>query len=304
MVNGFVTYGSMSVKELPLHRNIGMEIVYVSRGSLRWIVEDRTETVFPGSVFFTLPWQRHGSQAVHEPGNTIHFIQFRLDRIYRQPIASFEFHPALRFPAGEDRRISRVFTGASQHTWPATEDLSVFFSLLIRKLKKNAEPLVLQGLFQSLVSELAGIVSGDISGSIVLNPVELRVKSFLDSLGDSCEKSWRLEAMAESCSIGRSLFAETVRKLTGDSPLEYLRRLRVKCAENLLRDTDLNITDVALDCGFSTSQLFSRIFRGFTHLTPSQYRRQSRLQKSQPSMDFTLKNEKERFEALTRHEWL
>ena len=63
MKGPFISYGSLTQKELPLHRNVGMEVVYVSEGRPRWIVDGRAENVPAGSVFFTLPWQAHGSDA-------------------------------------------------------------------------------------------------------------------------------------------------------------------------------------------------------------------------------------------------
>lgn len=64
---------------------------------------------------------------------------------------------------------------------------------------------------------------------------------------------------------------------TGKTPLEYLTRLRISLAQNLLIQDDFNgITDVALRCGFNDSFYFSTCFKKHTGLTPSQYRRQNR----------------------------
>ncbi len=293
MHRGFVNYGSLAVKELPLHRNIGMEIVYVSEGSLRWIVEDRFERVFPGSVFFTLPWQAHGSERVLEPGNHIHFVQFRLDKAYRYPLPRFGFHPSLDVPPAQARAVSRAFTAAPHHTWPASRDLSTFLLTLIRKLDEEAPTMLIQGLFRSLMAELAAVLAGDHPASLHLNATEQRVLSFLEKLEDGCVDDWRLADMASACGMGRSLFATTVQTLTGDTPSVYLRRLRVGRAEKLLRRTDTSMTDIAFLSGFSTSQLFTRTFRQFTHRTPTQYRRESRAGSQREVNDF-----------IERHEWL
>lgn len=300
----FISYGSLRVKELPLHRNLGMELVYVSEGSLRWIADGRQETISSGSVFFTLPWQAHGSQALHEPGNHVHYLQFKLDRIYRRPVSTFEFHSSLHIPEPAARRISRVFAATARHSWPASRDLSIFLLTLVRRLESSADPLLIEGLFRIVIAELADIVSDMPCERIPASPAEQRVDRFLEQMNQRCERNWRLEEMARTCGMGRSLFAETVRKLTGDVPSVHLRRLRVDRAEQLLRETEMSMTEIGLACGFATSQLFSRTFREFTRRTPSQFRQESRNPSPQPIQDFTTEEERRRLDAVRQHAWV
>ncbi len=304
MHKAFVTYGSMTVKELPLHRNMGMELVYVSEGSLRWIVDGHVETVYPGSVFFTLPWQAHGSADAHEPGNRIHFVQFKLDKLYRRAVAGFGFHPSLAVSDAHAQRVSRLFAGAAKHTWSASPNLSALILMLIEGLERDADALFLQALLQGLIAELAAIVSGEQTDRVPFSPTEQRVETFLVKLRERCDEPWRLEAMAKACAMGRSLFAGTVQRLTGDTPSVHLRRLRVEKAESLLAETDTPITRIAFDCGFTTSELFARTFKEFNNQTPSQYRRAAREQKPTHVIDFTEKDERRRMHVRKRHEWL
>ena len=304
MHSAFVNYGSMSVKELPLHRNLGMEIVYVSEGRLRWVVESRIETLCPGTVFFTLPWQAHGSNAVHEPGNRVHFIQIRLDRIYREAARSFRFHPGLDIPARDAQRLSRVFAGTSRHAWWASEDLTVLLPALVKNLDREADPLLIQGYARSILAELAGIISGDISADIQRPATEQRVVQFLQTLRRRCDEPWSLPEMADACHMGRSHFADIIHRLTGDTPMAHLCRLRVERAEQRLRTTDDSITDIALETGFSTTQLFARTFKKFTNRTPTQFRQQVRQPSSSHVIDFTEADEEDRRVLVQRHDWL
>jgi len=60
----------------------------------------------------------------------------------------------------------------------------------------------------------------------------------------------------------------------GDSPIDYLIRLRILQAANLLRKEELNITEVAYRVGFQDSNYFARQFHRIMGTTPSIYRRQ------------------------------
>jgi AraC family L-rhamnose operon regulatory protein RhaS len=66
--------------------------------------------------------------------------------------------------------------------------------------------------------------------------------------------------MASSCGLGRTRFSQLLQRITGDTPITLLHRLRVERARVMLRETDLSVTQIAQQCGFVTSQYFARVF--------------------------------------------
>lgn len=135
-------FGKGSAPQLPLHRNPGLEIVYVSRGNLRWEVDGRSERVRPESVFYTFPWERHGSQDEYEPGHYWYWALFRLQRRGGDSPFDFSFHPSLGFSPGETAHIRRILTveGKKRRSFPATRDMAWILPKLIEKCRGN-EPL-------------------------------------------------------------------------------------------------------------------------------------------------------------------
>jgi transcriptional regulator GlxA family with amidase domain len=59
---------------------------------------------------------------------------------------------------------------------------------------------------------------------------------------------------------------------TGHTPNEYLQRLRIEKAEELLRQTNRSVTEIALATGFGSGQHFSLVFRRYTGFSPACYR--------------------------------
>ena len=59
------------------------------------------------------------------------------------------------------------------------------------------------------------------------------------------------------------------------SILQLYRQIRMAKAHQLLQQTELSVTEVALSCGFSSPEYFCRLYRAFFRCSPSRDRRQS-----------------------------
>src|SRR5580704_5929436 len=68
--------------------------------------------------------------------------------------------------------------------------------------------------------------------------------------------------------------------ISGETLNNFTNRLRLEKAARLLRFSDQNLTDIALDCGFSSSATFSRAFRSGYDISPSQFRKTGEIKKS------------------------
>jgi transcriptional regulator GlxA family with amidase domain len=64
-----------------------------------------------------------------------------------------------------------------------------------------------------------------------------------------------------------------LRALTGQTPSEFLRHFRLQRAIELLLGTDRSVHDIALSCGFSSPQSFSRTFSREYGQPPDRWRR-------------------------------
>jgi transcriptional regulator GlxA family with amidase domain len=60
---------------------------------------------------------------------------------------------------------------------------------------------------------------------------------------------------------------------TGMSPLEYVHKLRLEEAKQMLESGDLSVDEIAAEVGYQDSSFFGRLFRREVSMTPAQYRR-------------------------------
>lgn len=80
-----------------------------------------------------------------------------------------------------------------------------------------------------------------------------------------------LHVLAEKLAVTEPHLSRTFKRETGFSVVEYLNRTRVKESLFLLQENELSITDVALQCGFSSATYFDRVFRKVYKMSPREY---------------------------------
>lgn len=269
-----ISYGRFRCTELSPHKNRGMEITYIEKGMLEWMAEGTSEKVEAGSIYFTLPWQVHGSLNPREPDNTIWHILFHLEEDYPRPRKQFRLPQSLGFSAGEMKTVSSVFASSSKHCFPVTETMRRLMPELIAELQSSHELREAQTrtLLRAVLVELKRIVNGEAVNEKINSWSEKRVQDLLSELDVTCEHHWTLAEMADFCGIQRTRLNTIFRKMTASTPMEYLGRLRMERAKTLLRETEMKVIDIAFECGFSSSQYFANTFRHTTGLAPSVYR--------------------------------
>ena len=86
---------------------------------------------------------------------------------------------------------------------------------------------------------------------------------------------WTVEEMAAIVGLGTTAFTEKVKSFTGFSPLNYLINIRISEAIRLLKRADVNVTNIALEIGFYSSQHFSTTFKKLTGYTPGEFRKRN-----------------------------
>jgi len=85
-----------------------------------------------------------------------------------------------------------------------------------------------------------------------------------------------LDDIAAYVGFSEQHLSRCFRKEIGITPVDYLRRYRIRQARALLETGDRSITEVALEVGFSGSSYFARVFRAEVGVSPSAYRKGKR----------------------------
>ena len=78
--------------------------------------------------------------------------------------------------------------------------------------------------------------------------------------------------LADKFAIGRRHFDRRFIKATGNTPAEYLQRLKVETAKKALEMTRKTVGEVMYDTGYSDTKAFRDVFKKYTGLSPLEYR--------------------------------
>jgi AraC-like DNA-binding protein len=85
----------------------------------------------------------------------------------------------------------------------------------------------------------------------------------------------KLQDISHAAALSTDHFGRLFRQHMDESPMHYLRKLRVNQARHALRHTDLFVEEIAFNVGFSDALHFSRVFRSITGMSPSNWRNTS-----------------------------
>ena len=97
----------------------------------------------------------------------------------------------------------------------------------------------------------------------------LRAKDRMDA---ASHEDWPVHRLAQVSAVSDAHFARSFKDAFGVPPHRYLLSQRIERASELLRDTDLSITEIAFQTGWKSLGTFGRTFRDVTGQSPGMVR--------------------------------
>ncbi len=97
-----------------------------------------------------------------------------------------------------------------------------------------------------------------------------------DLMRDCCGEPLTLANLSLEAELSSWHFLRAFRAAFGETPHEFLTRVRIERATELLVVTSRPVTEICFDVGFSSLGSFSTLFRRHVGLSPAQFRRQVR----------------------------
>ena len=99
---------------------------------------------------------------------------------------------------------------------------------------------------------------------------------------DHITEHLKIEKVCQDLSIGRSHLQRIFRKQADMGAIEYFCQMRISVARDYIRDKEMNLTDTAQALGYSSVQYFSKQFKKYTGMTPSEYKNSIKAARNDP----------------------
>jgi AraC-like DNA-binding protein/ligand-binding sensor protein len=145
----------------------------------------------------------------------------------------------------------------------------VYMATKVLSPKQYEAMVKLLGIFAEHISVVSNriVVQRDNNES----PVIRRAKEFIV---ENQAEDLSLGQVAKAVNTSTFHFCKMFKKATGLNFTEYVSRVRVEKARNLLLNPNLRISEIAYEVGFQSLTHFNRVFKKFTGLSPTDYRGQ------------------------------
>ena len=164
------------------------------------------------------------------------------------------------------------------------EDLVYVMSLLSALQTEYAGRMpgrqtIIKSTFLLLVTYLSRVYARQTTTAV---PGTGRMTSVIAHIREHFREPLAIEELARLAHLSPSQFHRNFKRAYNTTPIHFVTHLRLHQACDLLKDADQDITNIALETGFSSSSFFSTQFKRYMGESPSDYRRK-RLTQIQPA---------------------
>jgi AraC-like DNA-binding protein len=260
---------------LSWHRNEGIELTWLETGSLCFQIDNVNFILPPGSLTITRPWQPHKLGNPNIAAGKLHWLI--LDIGVRQPHQTWTWPPWMVFTPSDLAELTEFLRGNEQPVWTANSDIARCFKQMTgcinSNIEGNASKLMIY-INELLLNLLEMFRSQKVDLSTSLTTARRSTDLFLIAIKDNLAEPWTLESMAEACGLGVTRFGHYCKEITNLSPMQFLNQIRIaKAAETLIKEPTKSVTDIAFECGFSSSQYFATVFRQYYQCSPTAFKK-------------------------------
>jgi signal transduction histidine kinase/ligand-binding sensor domain-containing protein/DNA-binding response OmpR family regulator len=88
---------------------------------------------------------------------------------------------------------------------------------------------------------------------------------------ENCYRDLSIDLLAAECNVSRTVFYNKIKGLTGSSPIDFVRKIKLRIAADLLKN-GYNVSEVAFKTGFTDVKYFSRQFKNLFGYSPSKHK--------------------------------
>ena len=246
---------------LEIHQHSGIfEAVYMVRGQQFFTISEKDYHLKSNDIFITAPDILHGSGSHIMEKAFFYWLQLRMPA---------DGQSILCLDAQSSARLCGSLRDIKINQFSGTKKIARNFEEIFR-LYYSDYPLRTISISNLLVDILLNLLScANLPEKSLISP---DIQAAISLIENTQQRFLSVEEMAQTSGLSVSRFKCKFKRQTGLPPGEYQLRSKIEFADNLLKTTKKTITQIAYDCGFSSSQYFATVYKKFTHSIPKDVR--------------------------------
>lgn len=245
------------------HQHNYYELFYLCTGSCMYFVNDQLYHLSSGDIFIVYPGDAHFTQYEGLVPCERIIVSFAPSMI---PQSYWDMHPELAHSLSHSGKVILSRQGKSQME-----------NLLTRMLEENnlanlysSEFLYLETLTLLLILQRDGVF---IYEQMKPQSISSDIEDVLRYIAQNYTLPLSLEEVAAQINLTPTYFSHKFKKVTGTTFKEYLNYIRIRNSCQKLLTTDDSITEIAISCGFNSSNYFKDCFRRICGTSPREFRK-------------------------------
>ena len=247
-----------------------LRIYYILDGRFEWNIDQQHYIVYPGDLAIILPGQLFGGEKDFLDIGTLAWLHIAIDKSDRNGKLVLGKWSNLSKP--ENRSIEKILMHNNTPVLFKLKEAGILFQNIRHEIFNQEIGYVTR--VNQLIDELFILIARQLTrqnnSRRDFPPTFIKLEG---TLRKNLSHQWTVKEMAALAGLGTTTFSGKVKSYTGFSPLNYLISIRISEAIKLLKRQNVNVTDIALNIGFYSSQHFATTFKKLTGYTPREFRK-------------------------------
>ncbi|CAM4480694.1 AraC-like DNA-binding protein/quercetin dioxygenase-like cupin family protein [Paenibacillus endophyticus] len=236
------------------------EFVLIERGKARWELDSFIYETHAGDLFHTRPGEKHrGGFNVIEPCKFWWLI-------VKAPL----IQDWLSLPLEEIRQLDQAMLQLQRVKNIGLTPVETFKKLKTALMSDS--PLKSTIVRSAILELIIAFIQPSGGTSAIAADLLSQYSKLIDKM--TKEPEWRpaVDELAAFAGVSVSHFYRTFQDYTGEPPITFVERLRIRSACRQLKESQDKITDISYRLGYQSSQHFATVFKRFMGVTPSEWR--------------------------------
>ena len=242
----FISTGSLSESMPSMHYHPSYEIYYLEAGNREYFVEDKYFSVTAGTFVLIPKHQFHRTGGSYGLRTLIGFTDEFLKKTYT------------------DSAIASMLKCFENTLLIPEESKQKMFKSLLTSISKSRN--------QTEFALYLGVLLNELSLCKAETSYDAQKSEIITYINENYAKIHSIDQIAQHFFISKYHLCHTFKKAMGMTVIDYLNRIKIKNACNIIASTNKDFLEISQICGFNSSAYFSKVFKDITGVSPREYK--------------------------------